>query len=119
LPPDARSPSRLPRSRDRVGAEDEADRLGDRARADRASDAERGSERSCPCPERALPIRADAGHARHARPARPLLRPRPDETITAMDPAGPTMNGQSLWPRVAGLPLVIEACEYDRLHAVL
>jgi hypothetical protein len=36
-----------------------------------------------------------------------------------MDPAGPTMNGQSLWPRVAGLPLVIEACEYDRLHAVL
>jgi hypothetical protein len=36
-----------------------------------------------------------------------------------MDPAGPTMNGESLWPRVAGLPLVIEACEYDRLHAVL
>jgi hypothetical protein len=29
------------------------------------------------------------------------------------------MNGESLWPRVSGLPLVIEACEYDRLHAVL
>jgi hypothetical protein len=29
------------------------------------------------------------------------------------------MNGQSLWLRLAGLPLVIEACEYDRLHAVL
>src|SRR4051794_30552098 len=35
------------------------------------------------------------------------------------DPANPTMNGESLWPRLAGLPLVIEACEYDRLHAVL
>ncbi len=30
-----------------------------------------------------------------------------------------TMNGESLWPRVAALPLVIEACEYERLHAVL
>ena len=29
------------------------------------------------------------------------------------------MNGDSLWPRLAGLPLVIEACEYERLHAVL
>jgi L-alanine-DL-glutamate epimerase-like enolase superfamily enzyme len=25
----------------------------------------------------------------------------------------------SLWPKVAGLPLVIETCEYERLHAVL
>ena len=24
-----------------------------------------------------------------------------------------------MWPRLAGLPLVIEACEYERLHAVL
>src|SRR3954466_10036928 len=32
---------------------------------------------------------------------------------------GPTMNGESLWPRLAELPLVVEACEYDRLHAVL
>ena len=31
----------------------------------------------------------------------------------------PTMNGESLWPRLAELPFVIEACEYDRLHAVL
>jgi L-alanine-DL-glutamate epimerase-like enolase superfamily enzyme len=29
------------------------------------------------------------------------------------------MNGESLWPRLAGLALVIEACEYDRLNAVL
>jgi hypothetical protein len=29
------------------------------------------------------------------------------------------MNGESLWPRLAGLPLVIESCEYERLHAVL
>jgi hypothetical protein len=29
------------------------------------------------------------------------------------------MNGESLWPSIAGLPLVIEACEYERLHAVL
>ena len=36
-----------------------------------------------------------------------------------MDPASPTMNGESLWPRLAQLPLVVEACEYDRLHAVL
>jgi L-alanine-DL-glutamate epimerase-like enolase superfamily enzyme len=25
---------------------------------------------------------------------------------------------ESLWPRLADLPLVVEACEYDRLHAV-
>jgi len=36
--------------------------------------------------------------------------------MTAMNP---TMNGESLWPRLAELPLVIEACEYDRLHTVL
>src|SRR3954470_5497799 len=39
--------------------------------------------------------------------------------MTAVNPASPTMNGQSLWPRLAELPLVIEACEYERLHAVL
>jgi hypothetical protein len=31
----------------------------------------------------------------------------------------PTINGESLWPRLAGLPLVIGACEYGRLHTVL
>jgi hypothetical protein len=36
-----------------------------------------------------------------------------------VNPASPTINGESLWPRLAELPLVIEACEYDRLHAVL
>jgi L-alanine-DL-glutamate epimerase-like enolase superfamily enzyme len=30
-----------------------------------------------------------------------------------------TMNGGSLWPRLAPLPLVIDGCEYERLHAVL
>src|SRR5215216_1752242 len=39
--------------------------------------------------------------------------------MTAVKRATPTMDGESLWPRLAGLPLVIEACEYDRLHAVL
>ncbi len=29
------------------------------------------------------------------------------------------MESESLWPRLAGLPLAIEACEYERLHAVL
>jgi hypothetical protein len=29
------------------------------------------------------------------------------------------MDGESLWPRLAGLSLVIEGCEYDRLGAVL
>ena len=29
------------------------------------------------------------------------------------------MNGESLWPRLAGLALVVEGCEYHRLHAVL
>lgn len=39
--------------------------------------------------------------------------------MTAVDPASATMDGESLWPRLAELSLVIEACEYDRLHAVL
>jgi hypothetical protein len=36
-----------------------------------------------------------------------------------MNPASSTTDGQSLWPRIAELPLLVEACEYDRLHAVL
>src|SRR5215218_7429098 len=36
-----------------------------------------------------------------------------------MNDLSPAMNGESLWPRLAALPLVVEACEYDRLHAVL
>ena len=39
--------------------------------------------------------------------------------MTAVQSAMPMMDGQSLWPRIAGLPLVIEACEFDRLHAIL
>src|SRR5947208_17142859 len=29
------------------------------------------------------------------------------------------MSGESLWSRLAGLALVVEGCEYDRLHAML
>jgi L-alanine-DL-glutamate epimerase-like enolase superfamily enzyme len=39
--------------------------------------------------------------------------------MASVNPASPTMHVESLWPRVAELPLVVEACEYDRLHAVL
>jgi hypothetical protein len=39
--------------------------------------------------------------------------------MMAMNAGSATMKGESLWPRLAGLPLVIEACEYERLHAVL
>jgi hypothetical protein len=28
------------------------------------------------------------------------------------------MNGESLWSRLAGLALIVEGCEYDRLHAM-
>jgi hypothetical protein len=35
-----------------------------------------------------------------------------------VEPAIPAIDGESLWPRIAGLALVIEACEYERLHAV-
>ena len=39
--------------------------------------------------------------------------------MALVSPASPTTDEESLWPRVAELPLVVEACEYDRLHAVL
>ncbi len=26
---------------------------------------------------------------------------------------------ESVWPRLAELPLVLESCQYDRLHAIL
>lgn len=32
-------------------------------------------------------------------------------------PASATMNGESLWSRLAGLALIVEGCKYDRLHA--
>jgi hypothetical protein len=32
-------------------------------------------------------------------------------------PGSATMNGESLWSRLGGLPLIVEGCEYDRLHA--
>jgi L-alanine-DL-glutamate epimerase-like enolase superfamily enzyme len=34
-------------------------------------------------------------------------------------PADPATTGESLWPRLAELPLVVEAYDYERLHAVL
>jgi L-alanine-DL-glutamate epimerase-like enolase superfamily enzyme len=39
--------------------------------------------------------------------------------MTTVSAASPTTNGESPWPRLAELPLAIEACEYERLHAVL
>src|ERR687892_118022 len=39
--------------------------------------------------------------------------------MVAVNRASPTTDGESLWPRLAELPLVVEACEYDRLQAVL
>jgi hypothetical protein len=39
--------------------------------------------------------------------------------ITVVNPARTVIDRESMWPRLAGLPLVIEACEYDRLDAVL
>lgn len=36
-----------------------------------------------------------------------------------MGQGGATIDGDALWGRLAGLPLVVEGCEYDRLHAVL
>src|SRR5687768_8625469 len=43
----------------------------------------------------------------------------PGETMVARNAGSATMKGESLWPRLAGLPPVIEACEYERRHAVL
>src|SRR6266536_2907856 len=43
----------------------------------------------------------------------------PGETMVAKNPGRALMKGESLWPRLARLSLVIEACEYKRLHAVL
>ena len=39
--------------------------------------------------------------------------------MTGGEPGESTLTGESLWPRLAGLPLVIEGCHYERLHAVL
>jgi hypothetical protein len=39
--------------------------------------------------------------------------------MAAVTSPSPTIQGESLWPRLADLPLVVESCEYDRLHAVL
>jgi len=30
-------------------------------------------------------------------------------------PGSATMNGESLWSRLAGLALIVERCEYDRV----
>ena len=38
--------------------------------------------------------------------------------MTAASAGSRSGGGESLWPRLAELPLVVEACEYDRLHAV-
>src|SRR2546430_17028491 len=33
-------------------------------------------------------------------------------------PGSATTTGESLWSRLAGLALIVEGCEYDRLHAL-
>jgi L-alanine-DL-glutamate epimerase-like enolase superfamily enzyme len=39
--------------------------------------------------------------------------------MTAASAGSRSAGGESLWHRLAQLPLVVEECEYDRLHAVL
>jgi hypothetical protein len=39
--------------------------------------------------------------------------------MSPVNPARPTINGESLWSRLADQPLVVDGCEYERLHAVL
>ena len=39
--------------------------------------------------------------------------------MSEVNQASPTIRNESLWPRLAGLPLVVDGCEYERLHAVL
>ena len=39
--------------------------------------------------------------------------------MTAVSAAHASVGDGSLWPRLAELPLVVEGCEYERLHAVL
>src|SRR5436309_6927732 len=47
------------------------------------------------------------------------MRPPPStEATVAMNARSATMNGESLWSRLAGLALIVEGCEYDRLHAM-
>src|SRR5438034_10333901 len=47
------------------------------------------------------------------------MRPPPStEATVAMNARSAAMRGESLWPRLAGLALIVEGCEYDRLHAM-
>ena len=39
--------------------------------------------------------------------------------MAAVNAAATPGGDESLWPRLAELPLVVEACAYDRLHALL
>jgi L-alanine-DL-glutamate epimerase-like enolase superfamily enzyme len=39
--------------------------------------------------------------------------------MAAVTSPSPMIQGESRWPRIAELRLVVERCEYDRLHAVL
>jgi L-alanine-DL-glutamate epimerase-like enolase superfamily enzyme len=47
----------------------------------------------------------------------PSVEPVPQ--FTPVSPDSPSTGGEALWPLLARLPLVVEACEYDRLRAVL
>ena len=39
--------------------------------------------------------------------------------MTPVNSVSASTSGESLWPELAELPLLVEGCEYDRLHAVL
>src|SRR5436190_17197417 len=39
--------------------------------------------------------------------------------MAGVSAASGSVGGKSLWPRLAELPLVVEGCEFDRLHAVV
>src|SRR5436190_304570 len=39
--------------------------------------------------------------------------------MAGVSAASGSVGGESLWPRLAELPLVVEGCEFDRLHAVV
>src|SRR5215831_9126252 len=47
-----------------------------------------------------------------------VSKSRSDQTMAFVKPESATTNVESLWPRLAGLELSVEGCEYDRLHAV-
>jgi hypothetical protein len=95
-------------------------RLDDRFAWEAAVDTQPTRTRTSSGSEASLVQRAASERETERAPAERggrLAYGEPDETMTAVNAASPTMNGESLWPRLAGLALIVEGCEYDRLHA--